>query len=74
MRLLNEKMAILLVSHDLGTVTRYVRSIACVNRKLHFHDSAIITSEDLAAYNCPIRVLSHSADSLTPPEKHHNHA
>ena len=57
LRILNERMAILLVSHDMGTISGYVKTIACLNRNLHYHASNIITAEDLKSYNCPIRVL-----------------
>lgn len=59
LRLLNKKMAILLVSHDVGTITGYVRTIACINRRLHYHESNIITVSDLEAYNCPVQILRH---------------
>ncbi len=70
LRLLNEKMAILLVSHDVGIISGYVRSIACVNRRLYYHNSPIITPGDLKAYNCPIQVLSHGDIPHTILEKH----
>ena len=35
LRILNRRMAILMVSHDIGTISSHVRSFACVNRKLH---------------------------------------
>jgi zinc transport system ATP-binding protein len=56
---LNKKMAILMVSHDVGTITSYVKTIACVNRNLHYHPSNIITQSQLAAYNCPIQLITH---------------
>jgi len=56
---LNDKMAILMVSHDVGTITSYVKTIACVNRNLHYHRSNIITQDQLAAYNCPIQLITH---------------
>ena len=56
---LNERMAILLVSHDIGTISYYIKSIACVNKKLHYHKSNIITEEQLEAYNCPIQIIAH---------------
>ena len=34
---LNDRMAIVMVSHDLGTITSYVKSIVCVNRTVHRH-------------------------------------
>ena len=56
---LNEKMAVMIVSHDVGTITYYVKTIACVNRELHYHQSNVISQEQLAAYNCPIQVIAH---------------
>ncbi len=32
-----EKMSIILISHDIGTITRYVNKVACLNQKLVFH-------------------------------------
>lgn len=59
LRSLNKEMAILLVSHDVGTITSYVKTIACVNRTLHYHPSNKISTEQLAAYECPIQIISH---------------
>jgi zinc transport system ATP-binding protein len=59
LRELNKKMAIIMVSHDVGTITSYVKTIACVNRNLHYHRSNKITPEQLAAYECPIQIITH---------------
>jgi zinc transport system ATP-binding protein len=56
---LNKRMAILMVSHDVGTISSHIKSFACVNRKLHYHPSHEITSEDMITYNCPIQIISH---------------
>ncbi len=56
---LNDKMAIVMVSHDLGTITHHVKTIACVNGSLHYHPSNIITSEQLSAYECPLQLVTH---------------
>lgn len=56
---LNNKMAIILVSHDLGMISSYVKSIACVDRHLHYHDSSEITQELLDKYPCPIDLITH---------------
>lgn len=56
---LNEQMAILLISHDVGTISFFVKTIACVNRSLHHHPSNIITEEQLASYNCPLQIITH---------------
>ena len=60
-----------MVSHDVGTITSYVKTIACVNRELHYHQSNIITEEQLADYNCPIQIISHGDVPHTVLEHHH---
>ncbi len=69
---LNEKMAILMVSHDVGTITYYIKTIACVNRELHYHPSNNISQEQLAAYNCPIQIIAHGQIPHTILQEH-NH-
>jgi zinc transport system ATP-binding protein len=67
-------MAILLVSHDVGTICAYVKSIACVNRKLNFHPSNIISPEQLKSYNCPIQIITHGEVPHTVLGQHkHKH-
>ena len=59
LRDLNKRMAILMVSHDVGTISAHIKSFACVNRSLHYHPSHEITYEDLLAYGCPIQLVTH---------------
>jgi len=56
---LNRTITILLVSHDIGTISPYIKTIACVNRDLHYHASNEITEEQLKVYNCPIEIIAH---------------
>ncbi|MEX0982197.1 MAG: ATP-binding cassette domain-containing protein [Bacteroidales bacterium] len=56
---LNKTMTILLVSHDVGIISPFIRSIACVNGSLHYHPSNEITNEQLKVYNCPIELVAH---------------
>lgn len=56
---LNDQMTIVMVSHDLGTISSLVKSIVCVNQSVHRHNSNILTAEQLENYNCPIQILSH---------------
>ena len=69
---LNERMAIVMVSHDLGTITSVVKSIVCVNRSVHRHDSNVITAEQLENYQCPIQIISHGHIPHTVLEHHHH--
>lgn len=56
---LNKRMAILMVSHDIGTISAHIKTFACVNRRLHYHPSPEITNEELLAYGCPIQLVTH---------------
>ena len=63
---LNRDMTIVVVSHDLLAISRYVKSVACVNRRLHYHDQAEITGEMLetmypctAEEVCPVELVAH---------------
>ena len=67
---LNKRMAILMVSHDVGTISAHVKSFACVNRLLHYHASAEITNEQLNSYGCPIQLIAHGDVPHTVLEKH----
>jgi zinc transport system ATP-binding protein len=71
LRDLNKRMAILMVSHDVGTISAHIKSFACVNRSLHYHPSHEITNEDLLAYGCPIQLVTHG-DVPHTVLKHHN--
>ncbi len=67
---LHERMAVMIVSHDVGTITSLVNAIICVNRHVHRHDSNILTEEQLLNYDCPIQVVSHGHIPHTVLEHH----
>lgn len=57
---LNEYMTILLISHDLGVISTYVKTIACLNRTLYYHQDKLITPEMIQkTYQCPIDLIAH---------------
>ena len=57
---INENTAIILVSHDTGTILPLVKNIACVNETLHYHAGNNLTEEWLEqAYHCPIELIGH---------------
>ena len=72
LRELNERMAIVVVSHDVGTITSFVKSVVCVNRTVHRHDTAELTPELLENYHCPIQLVSHGTIPHTVLA-HHDH-
>jgi zinc transport system ATP-binding protein len=78
LKTLNKDIPILVVSHDLVAISTYVKSVACVNKRLHYHNQAEITGEmleemypctdeevcpvELIAHGLPHRVLKHHLD------------
>lgn len=57
---INKESAVILVSHDIGTVLSMVKNIACVNETLHYHPGADVTDEWLGdTYACPIELIGH---------------
>ena len=63
---LNEDISILVVSHDLVAISTYVKSVACVNKRLHYHHHAEITGEMLEEMypcveegTCPVELVAH---------------
>jgi len=57
---LKERMAIVLVSHDVSAVSIYVEDIACLNHRLFYHGSKEISADELeGTYHCPIQIIAH---------------
>lgn len=58
---INKNTAIILVSHDVGTIISLVKNIACVNEGLHYHSGSNVSPDWLEnSYNsCPIEILGH---------------
>jgi len=57
---LSKTMTIVVVSHDIGAISRHVRSVACLNRRLYAHPSKSLTAEVMeSAYGCPIDLVAH---------------
>ena len=56
----NKECAIVLVSHDIGTVLQNVKSIACVSGRLDYHPDTEIPAEWLEKhFGCPIDLIGH---------------
>ena len=57
---INEKVTIVIVSHDLMVLSSYVKSVACVSRQVFFHNAPEITRDMLKmAYHCPVELIAH---------------
>lgn len=57
---LNREVTIVVITHDIGVVSSYMKSIACLNRYFIFHDGGQITQEMIdMAYQCPVDLIAH---------------
>lgn len=57
---LNNEITIVMVSHDISAVSKYVKEIACVNKRLYHHQSKELAAEDIEeAYKCPVDMIAH---------------
>jgi zinc transport system ATP-binding protein len=62
---LNREITIVLVTHDLGFVSQYVKNVACVNRRVVVHNTSEITGEIIhEIYGTDVQMVRH--DTLKP--------
>ena len=60
LRRLNERVTILMISHDLSAISSYVKTVGCLNRHLFYHEEGELGPEMLdLAYQCPIDLIAH---------------
>jgi len=60
LRELNKKVTIVAITHDVGVISRNVKSVACVNKSLIYHEEGQITAEMIdMAYQCPVDLIAH---------------
>ena len=73
---LNTTVTIIMVSHDMNAVSAYVKTIGCLNTRLHYHASKEITQEMAdAMYACPVELIAHGLPHrvLSPHTHEHTH-
>lgn len=57
---LSREVTILMITHDIGVVSRHVNRVACLNRRLYQHESDQLTPEMISmAYGCPVDLITH---------------
>ncbi|MGC8604501.1 MAG: metal ABC transporter ATP-binding protein, partial [Desulfomonilaceae bacterium] len=62
---LNERLTIVIVSHDLGFVSTIVRSVICVKRKVLMHQTSEITGAIInEIYGSPMRMIRHNGEGV----------
>ena len=58
--LINKEITILVVSHDIGFVSRYIKRVVCLNKTLLCHQTAAVTPELIQQmYGIAVRAVQH---------------
>lgn len=66
---LNERVTIVIVSHDAMVLSSHAKSVACINRQLFYHDAPEVTKDMLEmAYHCPVELIAHGIPHRVLPE------
>jgi zinc transport system ATP-binding protein len=66
---LNERITILMISHDMNAISSHVKTVGCLNRRLFYHGEKQITPDMIeAAYRCPIDLIAHGVPHRVFPE------
>lgn len=57
---LNQEVTILVVSHDIGFISKYIHRVACLNQTLMVHKTTEITHDVLQSlYSHPVHMVAH---------------
>jgi len=64
-------VTVVLVTHNTGALSRYVKSVACVNRQLYFHSDGHLDHDTVTkTFGCEVDLIAHGV-----PHRvfHHHH-
>jgi zinc transport system ATP-binding protein len=51
---------VVLVTHNVGAVSNYIKSIACINKELYFHPEGTIDEATVTkTFGCPVDLIAH---------------
>ena len=65
---LNEKITIIVVTHDIGFISQYITKVACINRTLICHPTSELTGETIEnLYGTHVHMVHHHHEG----EDHH---
>lgn len=70
---LSPDTSIVLVTHDLGILSRYVKTVGCLNCTLHYHHAREISQEVIEEmYGCPVDLVVHEHQHRVLKEHDHD--
>lgn len=66
---LNREVTIVVITHDIGVISSYMKSVACLNRQFIFHEGGQITQKMIdMAYQCPVDLIAHGVPHRVLPK------
>jgi len=67
---LNQRIPVVVVTHDVTSISSMVQQIACINRRLFYHGSEINNQILEEVYGCPVELVAHGVPHRV---LHHHH-
>jgi zinc transport system ATP-binding protein len=67
---LNQRIPVVVVTHDVTSVSSMVQQIACINRRLFYHGTEIDQEILEEVYGCPVELVAHGVPHRV---LHHHH-
>lgn len=62
---LNDEIAIVVVTHDIGVMSSYVTKVACLSGELYRSNEPYMDREMLeGAYQCPVELITHAGEEI----------
>ncbi|MDJ0844301.1 metal ABC transporter ATP-binding protein [Crocosphaera sp.] len=57
---LNQFITVIMISHDIGAISTYVKTVGCLNHRLFFHGDPPLSRETIEqTYQCPVDLIAH---------------
>jgi zinc transport system ATP-binding protein len=54
------QMTILIATHDMSAISSYFDTVACLNKKIHYHGSDPLTQKAIDdTFGCPVDLIAH---------------
>src|SRR6056297_1402716 len=54
------QITILIVTHDMGAISSFFDTVACLNKKIHYHGSDQLTQKTIDdTFGCPVDLIAH---------------
>lgn len=69
-------ISVIMVTHDIGTVTSYADRVACLNREIHYHgepNSCFTTELHHKVFGKDLKIMVHDSTCTTCYRKHQSH-